>query len=76
MYLTKAHGSLAGCQLMKAKNKSVVCMSDHFEVRTAVALGAWLVQEEEVALYFYGRAQNWVAIKSSLATLQRPWLLS
>ena len=72
MYLTKAHGSLAGCQLMKAMNKSVVCMSDHFEVRTAVALGAWLVQEEEVALYFYGRAQNWVAIKPSLATLERP----
>ena len=72
MYLTKAHGSLPGCQLMKAKNKSVVCMSDHFEVRTAVALGAWLVQEEEVALYFYGRAQNWVAIKPSLATLERP----
>ena len=57
---------------MKAKNKSVVCMSDHFEVRTAVALSAWLVQEEEVALYFYGRAQNWVAIKPSLATLERP----
>ena len=73
MYLTKAHGSLAGCQLMKAKNKSVVCMSDHFEVMlAAVAPGAWLAQEEEVALYFYGRAQNWVAIKPSLATLERP----
>ena len=71
MYLAKAHASLAGCQLMKAKNKSVVCMSDHFEVTAAVvAPGAWLAQEEKVALYFYGRAQNWVAIKSSLVTLE------
>ena len=36
-YQSHREKALLGCRLLKAKNKSVVCMSDHFEAVTIPA---------------------------------------